>query len=403
MLISLIGVGMGNPDTLTVGALKAIERAQLVIAAPRLLDSLQSVCKGEKYSAISPNEIKDIIDKNESLGEAAILMSGDLGFYSGANKLLPLLSGHEVETISGITTVSYLAAKLHRPWQDVRLISAHGTDCNILGEVLSAKEVFFLTGGKISPRSIIDELNAAGLGTVEVTIAANLSYPDELIITDRADALKDRDFPALSALWVKRDGFEGDFCVSSGLSDESFIRGEVPMTKSEVRAVLLSKLRPGKTDTVYDIGAGTGSVSIELSRLSPKIRVFAVECSPEGWELIEKNRERFSAFNLALIKGKAPQALEALPPPDCAFIGGSRGNMREILETLLRKNPAVRVVISAIAAETLGQALSCLKELGFKDIEITQVSVSRSKAVSGYHMMTGQNPVFLLSGEGRGI
>ncbi len=403
MRISLIGVGMGNPDTLTLGALKAIEGAQLIIGAPRLLESLGYLYKGEAHKAIYPEEIKTIIDERQNLETAAVLMSGDLGFYSGANKLLPLLSGYEVETISGITTVSYLAAKLHRPWQDVKLVSAHGTDCNILAAVLSAKEVFFLTGGKISPRDIIDELNRADLGHAEVSVGANLSYPDEIIVTDKASALKNRDFPPLSALWVKREDYEESFSISTGLADESFIRGEVPMTKSEVRAAVISKLRPQKKDVIYDIGAGTGSVSIELARLSPEIRVFAVECLREGWELIEKNREKFSAYNLSLIKGMAPEAMENLPAPNCAFIGGSRGNMREIIESLLSKNPSVRIVISAIAAETLGQALASLKELGFKNIEISQISISRSKAVSDYHLMMGQNPVFLLSGEGRGV
>ena len=403
MRISLIGVGMGNPDTLTLGALKVIENAQLVIGAPRLLESLWHLCRGEVYSGISPDKIKVIIDERQNLETAAVLMSGDLGFYSGANKLLPLLSDYKVETISGITTVSYLAAKLYRPWQDVKLVSAHGTDCNILAAVLSAKEVFFLTGGKISPRDIIGELNRAGLGNAEVTVGANLSYPDEMIVTDKAATLKNRDFPPLSAIWVKREDFEDNFSISTGLADKSFIRGEVPMTKSEVRAAVISKLRPKKRDVIYDIGAGTGSVSIELARLSPEIQVFAVECLPKGWELIEKNRERFSTYNLTLVKGMAPEAMENLPAPDCTFIGGSRGNMREILESLLSKNPAVRIVIRDIAAVTLWQALTCLKELGFKNIEISQISISRSKAVSDYHLMMGQNPVFLLSGEGRGV
>ncbi len=400
MRVTILGIGMGNPDTLTLGGLRALERADLFIGASRILSSIPPSCRADRVAAISPAEIKALIDAHRHCKEIAVVMSGDIGFYSGTAQLLPLLQDYEVETICGITTVQYLAAKLRRPWQEVKLVSAHGIDCNILGSVCSAREVFFLTGGKITPATIIETLVSAGLGTAEVTVGGALSYPEELIVTDSAEALLNRTFPPLCAVWIRR---ETDFprkLVSAGLPDDAFSRGPVPMTKQEVRAAVLAKLRVGGQDTVYDIGAGTGSVSVELALLSPMIRVFSIECSPEACELIAENRRKFETFNLTLVNGTAPEALTPLPAPQCAFIGGSRGNMRDILSSLVGKNPRIRVVISAIAVETLGEALSSLNELSFSNIEITQLAVSRSKPAGNYHLMTGQNPIFLLSAEG---
>lgn len=402
MKITILGIGMGNPDTLTLSGLRALEGADVVIGASRLLASLPLSCRADRLSAITPAEIKSLIDEHAGLGEIAVVMSGDIGFYSGAAQLLPLLQDYEVETISGITTMQYLAAKLCRTWQEVKLVSAHGTDCNIIGSVLSAREVFFLTGGKITPSTIIAALISSGLGDTEVTVGANLSYPDERILTDRAEALADEAFPPLSAVWVRRNLDSCPNPLSSGLSDDSFLRGDVPMTKQEVRAAILAKLAVRPEDTVYDIGAGTGSVSVELALLSPFLRVYAVECEADACSLIADNRAKFGVYNLTLVPGTAPDALSPLPKPQCAFIGGSRGNLKYILSALLRKNPRIRVVISAIAVETLGEALTDLKRLSFQHIEITQLSVSRAKSVGDYHLMTGQNPIFLLSAEGGG-
>lgn len=400
MRVTVLGIGMGNPDTLTLGALRALERAGLILGARRLLDCLPASCRGERLFAVRPVEIRALVDANRHLEEIAVVMSGDTGFYSGAERLLPLLAGCETEVLCGVTTVQYLAARLRRPWQQVRLVSAHGTDCDIVGAVLSARETFFLTGGKITPAVIVRALDAAGLDGAEVTVGSQLSYPDERVVTDSVQALLGRAFPPLSAVWVRRTDAPVSPLLSSGLPDEAFVRGDVPMTKQEVRAAVLAKLQVCAGDVVYDIGAGTGSVSVELALLSPSVQVFAVERGEAACSLIEENRRKFGALRVTPVRGLAPEALAPLPPPDRAFVGGSGGNMRGILAALLAKNPRVRVVISAIAAETLGEALSCLKELSFSSIEISQLSVSRSRPAGGLHLLMGQNPVFLLSAEG---
>lgn len=136
------------------------------------------------------------------------------------------------------------------------------------------------------------------------------------------------------------------------------------MTKQEVRAAALAKLAVRPTDTLWDVGAGTGSVSVELALAAPRGRVYAVECDPEACALIRKNRERFAAWNLTLIEGKAPQALEALPAPDAVFLGGTKGSMEAVVDAVLAKNPQARLCISAIALETLSAAVAALTARG---------------------------------------
>lgn len=182
-----------------------------------------------------------------------------------------------------------------------------------------------------------------------------------------------------------------------GWQDEVFLRSKVPMTKQEVRCAVLAKLgiRPG--EVVWDIGAGTGSVSVELAFANGGAPVYAVECVPEACDLIRQNREKFGAWNLRLIEGYAPDALAALPAPDAVFLGGTRGAMGRILDAVLSKNPKARVCISAIALETLQNALSEFQNRGMEP-EICQIAVSRAKSAGDLHLLMANNPIFLITG-----
>ena len=169
------------------------------------------------------------------------------------------------------------------------------------------------------------------------------------------------------------------------------------MTKRMVRAAVLACLAPAPDAIVWDVGAGTGSVSVELAAMANRGKVFAVECREEACDLIEANRRKFAAWNLRGVCGKAPEALQDLPRPDAVFIGGTRGSMAEIVRTALSKNPAVRLCITAIALESLSSAMEVLQSCGIKP-DITQVAVNQTKAAGHVHMLTAQNPIFIITG-----
>ncbi|WP_066635856.1 precorrin-6Y C5,15-methyltransferase (decarboxylating) subunit CbiT [Desulfolucanica intricata] len=184
-----------------------------------------------------------------------------------------------------------------------------------------------------------------------------------------------------------------------GIPDDMFIRGSVPMTKEEVRALAMSKARLTSGQTVWDVGAGTGSLSIEAALQVPKGKVYAIERVSEGIKLIKQNKEKFSLDNIEIVYGSAPEVLSNLPNPDRVFIGGSGGHLKEILQLLAQKLlPLGRIIIMAITLETPAQAVEILQALKFK-IEISQFFVARAVGINNLHLMKGLNPVYIITAE----
>lgn len=394
MELTIIGMGPGNGAMMIPGAREALTEADLIVGARRLLEGLSQGCTSSCRAAVRAEDIIDIIHASDCKRPCAVF-SGDTGFYSGAKRLLEMWDG-EYRILPGIGSVSLFAARLGLPWQGWKLVSAHGRNCDPAAALCSAPEVFFLTGGEGGAGDLCTRLVQAGMGNISITVGENLSYPEERILKGTAQEFAGRVFGALTVLLVRRQ----DFPVrrAPGLPDGQFIRGRVPMTKQEVRAAALAKLGVLETDIVYDVGAGTGSVSVELAMMARAGHVYAVERDAEGCALIRANREKHGAWNLTLVEGTAPEALEGLPAADAAFIGGSGGCLREILKLLKARNTAVRVVVSAITLETLEAAVKAMEELGYGEPEVTQIAVSRTMKAGSYHMLQAQNPVFLISG-----
>ncbi len=182
------------------------------------------------------------------------------------------------------------------------------------------------------------------------------------------------------------------------MRDEWFIRGDIPMTKSEVRAVSLSKLELCRDNMVYDIGAGTGSVSVEAALQVPEGHVYAFEQKEEGCTLIRANAEKAGIKNLTVVPGKAPESLSGYPAPDRVFLGGSSGNMEEILDLVTALNPAVRIVINVIALESLSRSMAWFRNRGWEP-EVVCMQVSRAAKRGPYHMMQAQNPIYILTAQ----
>ncbi len=397
MNVTLIGMGSGQPENLTLQGLAALRQADLILGARRLLAVLPAGCTENRAAAYRPDEVAELL-QTSGAENAVLVYSGDTGFYSGASSMLERLEalGVRARVLPGLSSIQLLAAALGRPWQGWNLVSAHGRTCDPVAECMQGRPTFFLTGGSEDPATLCAQLAAEGFGDVQGVVGQCLGTPEEKLFRGSVKELAAGRFNSLSVLLV--EAAEVLPRRAPGLPDEAFERGDVPMTKQEVRAAVLAKLAVRPEDILWDVGAGTGSVSVELALAAPRGRVYAVECRPEGCALIKANREKFRTRNLVLVEGLAPAALSDLPAPDAVFIGGSKGSLAAIVDAALDKNPDARICVSAIALETLSAAVAALTAKG-RTVQVSQIAVSRAKAVGGLHLMMAQNPIYLITGE----
>lgn len=405
MKVFLVGTGMGNPDTLTVAARRAVKDCDVLVGAERLIAPFE-LPNCEKLRLTAAADIVSALGRSAAAAPtatAAVLFSGDAGFYSGASRLrdaLEAAGGFDVETIPGVSSLQYFCAQLQTTWQDAYLVSAHGRACNVRGAVQAHVKTFVLTGGATKVHDICRELDESGLGDVDVWVGERLSYSDERIVHGSAAELSRESFGDLAVLLALNPRPVTREFAAPALGDDEFARGGAPMTKAEVRSLAVSKLRIASDATVWDVGAGTGSVSVECALAAPWGRVFAVERDGAACELIRLNKERFGTTNLQVVEGTAPRTLAGLPVPDRVFVGGSAGNLEGIVRASVQANAQVRIVISAIVLETLAETLRALADQGLADAEVVSVTVARARDVGGHHMMMGQNPVYLISAGG---
>ena len=397
--VTLLGIGMGSIGTLTLEGREAVRNADLIVGARRMVDAVRLPGQDFLYEYRS-REIAEYLAEHPEYTRVVIALSGDVGFYSGAKKLVELL-GPETKMICGISSVVYFMSKIGLSWDDAKIVSAHGKTCNLISLIRENRKVFAILGTNDGVRNLAKKLTFYGMGDVILHVGENLSYDNEKILSKQAKELVSYEGDPLSVICAYNPGAEPE-PATHGLSDEEFIRGKAPMTKAEVRTVSLAKLKLSKDAVCYDIGAGTGSVSVEMALRASEGEVYAIEKKEDALALLAQNKKKFALDHMYIIPGTAPEALEELPVPTHAFIGGSSGNMKEIVELLIKKNPQVRIVINCITLETVGEALGCICELAKQEgceceNEIVQLCVSRSKNIGRYHMMMGENPIYIIT------
>lgn len=396
MKVYIVGMGPGHPDFLTIQGKRAVEESRVILGDRRMTDAFSSLGK-TIISTYKPSEIRRILASMEDGdGPAAVVVSGDVGFFS-LGRLLTDIPGCTVISCPGISSLAYFAAKVRTPWHDAYCISRHGRRESVAAAVYGHHKVFCLTGGSDTVSLICRELCQAGLGHVRVDVGQNLSYDDEQILSGTAEALAAQDIGGLAVMMIYNDHPRPTTTPVHGLPDDAFVRGGAPMTKRSVRAVAISHLAPQAGDCVYDVGAGTGSCTVELARQVPFGQVYAFEIDKEALSLVQENCRRFAVENVSIVPGDAAETMEPIPAPDCAFIGGTKGKMADILDGIYGKNAACRIVMTAITIETLADITAYYKDKTRYTLDITQLSAAESRRIGPYHMMMGQNPVYILT------
>lgn len=404
--VVLVGIGMNGERHLTPEARQALDRAQVLFGAPRMLESF--VGNYKKYPFYTGDRILPVLSELQETSPeetvcAGILFSGDTGFYSGCRKLVPALKkldGTEVQVLPGISSVSALAAAVGTCWQDGRILSTHGIpEEDWIPEFLDAaahrEKTFLITSGAKDVQRMGQLLAERHRENCICHIGCNLGMAQEQIFRLSPEACRDFSEPGLCTVLVENPEPQPRR-LTPGLGDDAFTREKVPMTKEEVRALSICKLHLTAPAVVYDIGSGSGSVSVELAGSDPSVKVYSIEVKEDAYNLTCRNIEKFGFANVTAVRGAAPECLESLPDPTHVFIGGSGGHLEEILVHLMNRRGPIRVVLNTVTLETLAEASRLMDKYELEG-EICQVQVSRSRKAGAYHLMQGQNPVNIIS------
>jgi precorrin-6Y C5,15-methyltransferase (decarboxylating) len=418
-MLQVIGIGPGRPEWLPPAITELVQNCEILIGGSRALKLFPDFT-GRQYTLSGELTSSVEVIRNALLEEkvVGVLVSGDPGFFSFLPRLKKEFPEERINVYPGISSLQFAFARAGLPWQEATFVSVHGREMSVLPQVIT-RPTAVLTGGKNTPQKIAQFYLERGYN-LHISIGNALAYPEEFWATMDAEHLAQEKTLLTNAIVIlypalgqdTEQACEHDPKQNStkdnqpatkkytgcriGIPDEEFLRGKVPMTKAEIRVQVLAKAQISKYDCVVDIGAGTGSISVEAAGLASEGVVYALEHNPEAQELILANQHKFGVSNLRLISGSAPDVFGELPQVDVCIIGGSSGRLAEIIKTV----PLViggRIVITAVTIETVAQGLKLLTDLNYQDIDTISIQAVRWKAVQTLHMAQALNPIFIIS------
>ena len=430
----VIGIGFRPLDK---RALEIILRSDVILANERLLDVFKKYKEFEyvrdKIKVI--NSVYETMDyirtQNAELSThnpklITLLASGDPLFFGIGRMAVKEFNKEDVEILPDLSSIQVAFAKIKEAWSDAFLMSLHGGPDpekrrkleyeieDIPALLKRHNKIAILTDKENNPAEVAKILNLSPITShlsLIIYVCERLGYTDEKITKGAPEEIAKQIFEHPNVVIImqntkhrtqntdrrkEKDGQGAE--IRFGLGEDEIKHSKGMITKDEIRAVTIHKLRLPETGVFWDIGAGSGSISIEAARLCPKLEIIAIEKNEEQIRHIENNKGAFNVHNLRVIKGEAPQALNGLPTPDSAFIGGSGGRLDDIVHSISEKMQGGIVVVNAVTIETLNSAVKCLEEDGFR-VDVTEVSVSKSKMINRKRHMNALNPIFIVKGE----
>jgi precorrin-6Y C5,15-methyltransferase (decarboxylating) len=396
--IYVIGAGIEGQEGFSRRVLDLVDQADLLIGGARQL-ALFSNFSGETLS-IGVNLAPVIERLKKSDGSIVVLASGDPLFFGIGRYLLRNLPEVALEFVPNVSSVQYAFAKIREPWDDAIFVSAQGRGMKgTVDQIVAHDKIAILTDEVHTPRAIARELVERGRDGYSAYLCENLGTAEEKITHSDLKGLLGIDAAPLNVLILIKEyeagGQGAGPCL--GIPDEDFATVKKLITREEVRAISLAKLRLRQDMTLWDIGAGSGSVSIEADQLMPNGRVFAVERNPQCLAYLKENLRKFNSRNVTLVEKEAPLCLDDLPDPDRVFIGGSGGSLWKILEAADGRLPTGgRVVLNAVTLDTLTSATEFFENAGY-ELEVTTVNISRTRPLTDYKLFEAFNPVFVLA------
>jgi precorrin-6B C5,15-methyltransferase / cobalt-precorrin-6B C5,C15-methyltransferase len=399
--VTIIGMGL-TPQDLTAEHLKIIEEADILIGGKRLLDHFEQ-CRAQKKT-IDKN-VRGVIEfvKNHMASRSiVVLASGDPLFFGIGAHLVKALGAENVVIYPNISSVSAAFARIKEPWSNVRVVSLHGRNNeSVLFKALEKENVVAVfTDPKNNPARLAQRLIEEDFINFKICVLESLGTAAERFHWYSLDHAAGMLFsePNLAILKRGSEDPKEKKALQLGLPDNYYHHQQGLITKSEIRAITLSKLRLLKNHVLWDLGAGSGSISIEACLLVPAGRVFALEKNPARIEQIEINKRRFGAKNLEIVHAVLPEGLEGLPRPDRIFIGGGGRDLENIINAAVTfLKPCGLVVVNTVLMQNIPTATEALRALEFKTSTV-QVQISRSQHMPWGDRFEAQNPVWIISG-----
>lgn len=402
----IIGISIDGRASLSPANTNLILSADLIFGGKRLLE-LFTDAQGEKHPiGADLRKIVDTIRANPGK-RAVVLGSGDPNFFGIADFILRNFPKNEVEIIPAVSSMQWAFAKARIPWSHAAVVSLHGKgegrDLDALFEALERTDtVGIFTDPAHTPAVIAGALKERGYADCRMVVCEDLGEASERVSEGTPGEMGERGFSPMNVVIVQRGNVGAPLAAPSqgpltGLPDSSYAHKNGMITKAEVRAVSLAKLALTPDSMLWDIGAGSGSLSIEAASLMPRGRVYAVEKDAEMQEFIRRNMVQFGSRNVELVQGEAPDALLELPAPDRVFIGGSGGSIRAILSAVHKAlRPGGRIVINSVLLETMTEAVAFFKESGYS-LEVCTVNIAKTGDLAGRLIFRAENPVFLIT------
>lgn len=400
--VQVVGLGM-SPADLTHRSQEIIKQAQILVGGTRLLDYFPGHPAEKVILGKDPEASLRPLVPRAAAQQIVVLASGDPNFYGIGPLVVKLFGADQVVIHPNLTAAQVACARLQIPWEKARVVSLHGRSWENLGAALEGERVLIIyTDPAHTPAAVAKFLLARGHPQARFAVLENLGQETERVSNLTVREARDREFAPLNLVVVALDNPAapppaGAYPLHLGLPEAAFVHQKGLITKTEVRAVVLSalKLHPGQA--LWDVGAGCGSVGLEASLLLPGGQIWAVEQDPERAAQISANRERFNVANLKVVCGQAPACLADLPNPQRVFIGGAGRNLVPILdECCQRLQGGGRLVLTAAQLDTLETARRVLSRVGW-GINISQISVSRGRPLADGTFLQALNPVWVIA------
>jgi precorrin-6B C5,15-methyltransferase / cobalt-precorrin-6B C5,C15-methyltransferase len=404
--VCVIGISAGGASSLPAALLQRVYQADVLAGGPRHLAYFSDFAR-ERLPIGHPLEawVEQVAAAADGGRQVVVVASGDPLFYGIGTRLLQRLGPARLEIHPYVTSLQLAFARVGMPWEDAVWVSIHARPFENLRKVLGHyAKIGVLTDTCQTPQALCRWLVDTGVDEYEVAVLENLGAADERLVRGLPEMLSGESFAPLNVvLLLRRAGWSMPPRSERsllGTPEEAFAHrrtGDGLITKAEIRAVTLARLQPLPSDVGWDIGAGSGSVSVEWGRLLAQGLVYAIEREPNTYARLEENLRRHRAYNVIPVQGGAPACLADLPDPDGIFIGGSGGHLTSILgEALHRLRPGGRLVANFILLEHVHEAQQLVKSLQL-EAELTWLSIARGRALAGKTCLDPLTPVAILS------